>query len=282
MSEQLANVIKYYDSTNFEYEHFWSRQSLAMHFGFYDNTVNTHQESLQKMNQVLSELARISESDHVLDAGCGYGGSAIWLAENIGCTVVGSNIVPYQIKKAKRFAKKSHAADKLQFIQASYLDTGMQDTSFDIIWGLESIVHCNDKGYFLKEAFRLLRPGGRILISEYLLEPNVAVTQTEKKDVANWLKAWAMPNLLTEEEYKKYLKSAGFEKIEVFDLSEKVERSLLVCRTYAHRALQFVGILQKISLINNISTDNTVANYKLHDLFKRGIWRYKVIVAVKS
>ena len=86
MSDQLNNVLAYYKSTNFDYEHFWSgRRALALHFGYFDAGVKTHEQSLLKLNQVLADLAHIEASDSVLDAGCGYGGSSIWLGEQIGC-----------------------------------------------------------------------------------------------------------------------------------------------------------------------------------------------------
>src|SRR5262245_32694962 len=80
MSE-VEKVLHYFHKTRNDYRLFWmSRKSLAMHFGYYDETVRTHEASLLKMNEVLASYAQITAHTHVLDAGCGYGGSALWLA----------------------------------------------------------------------------------------------------------------------------------------------------------------------------------------------------------
>ena len=98
---QSDKVIQYYQATQRDYQWFWmSSNSLAMHFGYYDETVHTHEASLLKMNEVLARYAQISSQDHILDAGCGVGGSAIWLAHVLGCHVQGITLVPEQVEQA--------------------------------------------------------------------------------------------------------------------------------------------------------------------------------------
>jgi tocopherol O-methyltransferase len=283
MTKQHNKVLAYYKSTNFDYEHFWAgKRALALHFGYYDSTVSSHEESLLRMNQVLAEYAHIKETDTVLDAGCGYGGSSIWLAENIGCNVVGATIVPYQVQKAKLAASKSKSRNRLKFINADYADTKLPGASFDVIWGLESIVHCDDKAAFVKEAYRLLKPGGRLIISEYMLRQKPKLTESESEILDPFLKGWMMPDLLTLEQYRKYSESAGFYLFKTYDLSGNVDKSLRKCRRNASLALPFVGTLQKLHMIDKIRRDYTIANYVLYDSFKQGLWSYRVVVATKQ
>jgi tocopherol O-methyltransferase len=282
MSEQINRVLAYYKSTNFDYEHFWSgRRALAIHFGYYDSSVDTHEDSLIKMNQVLAGYADIKASDKVLDAGCGYGGSSIWLAENIGCEATGLTVVPYQVNKAEKCASSSVASSKLHFVKGDYAHTNMLKNSYNVVWGLESIVHCENKKGFIKEAYRILKPSGRILISEYLLRDQPKLSKAERDTIEPFLKGWMMPDLLTPTQYKELLTKAGFKNIKIYDLSKNVDPSLRKCRRNASMAMPFVGILQKIGLIDEIRRDYTVANYKLYDYFKAGLWQYKVVVATK-
>ncbi len=283
MTKQHDNVLAYYKSTNFDYEHFWSgKNALALHFGYYDNSVKSHQQSLMKMNDVLARYGDIKDTESVLDAGCGYGGSSLWLAENIGCDVTGISIVPYQIKKARIEANKSGLNKRLKFIRGDYANTDLPSKSFDVIWGLESIVHCEDKLAFTKEAFRLLKPNGRLIISEYMLRQKPLLSKKEHSKMEPFLKGWMMPDLLTLDQYKKYSKSAGFNTFKDFDLSKNVDKSLRECRRNAAMAKPFVGILKQLGLINPIRHDYTMANYLLYDLFKEGLWSYRVLIAVKS
>src|SRR3989338_6816636 len=131
---QINKVIKYYDSTVIDYMLLWTgSKDLAMHYGYYDDKTRNHLESLLKMNKVLSEFVRIYRNDEVLDAGCGYGGSAIWLAKNIGCKVAGLNIVPFQIERAKQFAREQGVADLVSFHNEDYAHTSFSSTSFDVV-----------------------------------------------------------------------------------------------------------------------------------------------------
>jgi tocopherol O-methyltransferase len=75
-TSQESKVIAYYEATGVHYRRYWfSRTTLAMHFGYYDGSVKSHEAALLKTNEVLADIASIVGGERVLDAGCGYGGS---------------------------------------------------------------------------------------------------------------------------------------------------------------------------------------------------------------
>jgi cyclopropane fatty-acyl-phospholipid synthase-like methyltransferase len=80
--------------------------NLAIHYGYFDEGVDSHEKSLVRMNQVLANIAKITKTDLILDAGCGVGGSSIWLARNIGSKAIGITLVEKQLDFAKKFAKE--------------------------------------------------------------------------------------------------------------------------------------------------------------------------------
>ncbi len=282
MSDQTRKVQAYYKSTNFDYEHFWSgKRAQALHFGYYDSPSTPHEASLLQMNQKLAEFAAIQPADSVLDAGCGYGGSSLWLAEHLGCQATGVTLVGYQVQKARKLAAASPAASKLRFIEADYAHSGLPDASFDVVWGVESIVHCDDKALFVREAFRLLKPGGRLLISEYLLRQDPPLSAEEQARMKPFLDGWMMPDLLTPGQYSEYLTAAGFQDSVFHDISDNVEPSLKKCHHNAAKVLPFVGVLHKLRLIDTIRRDYTLANCRLYDTFREGLWRYQVVVGTK-
>src|SRR5260370_21588004 len=128
VSTQIKRVIDYYNSTAPDYQEFWvGEQDLALHLGYCDNGSMSHAESLVKMNEVLAKLVVVSRKDQVLDAGCGYGGSAIWLARNIGCHVQGVTVVPDQLKAARRFAKQRDVSERVHFSRQDYCATSFRD-----------------------------------------------------------------------------------------------------------------------------------------------------------
>lgn len=279
----IEKVKKYYDSTVIDYKILWTgSKDLAMHFGYYDKNIKNHRESLLKMNEILTRYVNISTNDRVLDAGCGYGGSAIWLAKNIGCEVVGVNVVPYQIREAERFAKKYKVSDKVHFQLEDYTHTSFPDNAFSVVWGIESIVHAENKKDFINEASRLLKIKGRILVSEYMLRENPTLSDDERSIISPWLKGWAMPNLLTPEEYKLLLVNAGFKNIQMHDLTMNVRRSLDRLGKFSKLAFPVAKALFKLKIFSIEHYGNVEASFYQNKALKQGLWRYTVITAEKT
>ena len=173
-------ILAYYEETKWDYKYLWkSEETLAIHFGYWDELATSHAASLMRINAVLAQLMELRAGERVLDAGCGFGGSALWLASTIGCQVVGVNITPYQVAKARQSARELGLADLVQFALSDFRRTGLRSASFDAVWALESVVHANDKAEFVAEASRLLKPGGRLAIAEYLLRDDPPVVGDE-------------------------------------------------------------------------------------------------------
>src|SRR5882724_12017722 len=97
-NEYHQKIEEYYNSTENAYKDSWDLDnSLAIHYGYWDNKVNSFSQSLQRMNEVMMEAAGITSDDRVLDAGCGVGGSSIFLASRLSCKVTGISLSERQI-----------------------------------------------------------------------------------------------------------------------------------------------------------------------------------------
>src|SRR5829696_937281 len=114
--DHVRKLIAYFEDTKVDYRLWWATSTaLAKHFGFYDEQTTTHAEALLNMNRELAGRAKLHSSDRVLDAGCGVGGSAIWLAREFGVRVVGVNLVPGEIDRGRRYARRRNVADRVTF-----------------------------------------------------------------------------------------------------------------------------------------------------------------------
>ena len=164
-----ADINRYYQDTAWDYKYLWMGRTLAVHFGYYDQVAKKHADALLRMNEILAEKAKIQKTDKVLDAGCGVGGSVIWLAKNKNCFVTGINIIEQQLEEAKTNAKEAGVNKQVNFIKANYANVPVLSGSYDIFWALESIVHSPDKEAVVAEASRVLKVNGRIVIAEYML-----------------------------------------------------------------------------------------------------------------
>lgn len=283
MKKHLANVRDYYESTYKEYRILWTgNRELAMHFGYFDETVRNHSESLLRMNEKVAELAQIKSSDKVLDAGCGFGGSSIWLAEHIGCHVTGITIVPSQITKAEKYAKKYGVAEKATFALEDFSNTSFPDRSFDVIFGIESIVHADSKDAFIKEANRLLKPGGRLAIVEYTLRDAPPLTLEEKRLIKPWLDGWEMPSLLTVSEYTRLCKKYGFTNISDIDITKQTLPSFYRLERFSNLfGIGFVTFFMKLGLLNKKNLGNRLAAEAGINAMKTGRANYSIILAQK-
>src|SRR5712691_3709996 len=100
-SQQVARVQEYYNHTWLDYRLLWlNPKNRAIHFGYWDQQTHNHADSLINMNRQLAARLDLRAGQRILDAGCGVGGSAMWLAQAYDVEVIGINIVPGHVERA--------------------------------------------------------------------------------------------------------------------------------------------------------------------------------------
>src|SRR5438067_4251267 len=133
------DIARYYELSEVHYRLFWNlNQSRSLHYGYWDASTKNFHEALLNINKVLTDLANIKEGEKVLDAGCGIGGSSLWLATQRNCQVTGISLSEKQINKANAFAQEAGVADKAKFERKDFSNTGYPAESFDVVWAIES------------------------------------------------------------------------------------------------------------------------------------------------
>src|SRR5436853_637170 len=120
LSPYHKNIVDYYTSTENAYKDSWDlNESLAIHYGYWDKKVRSFPQSLQRMNEVMMETAAILPGQMVLDAGCGVGGSSIFLAAK-GAKVTGISLSERQVEQARVNARTKGLKDQTQFLVMDY------------------------------------------------------------------------------------------------------------------------------------------------------------------
>ncbi len=280
LSPSFDAINEYYDRSWFDYWFVWlNRKNLAVHFGYYDEQHTTHAQALVNLNKVLARHAKVSPGDRVLDAGCGVGGSSIWLAENRDANVVGIAPVQSQLINAKKSIHKRGVTDKVHVVRADYSNTCFPDQCFDVVWAMESLCHAPSKEKVYKEFYRILKPGGRLVIAEYMRTAR-PLDETREKLVNQWLSSWAIPDIDSAEEHEKFTRKAGFTNIVNRDVTQNMEPSLR--RLYK---LTFLGkpvdrVLKKIGLRQR--SDNVDGARLQYEALKNGSWYYSIFSAQKD
>src|SRR5882757_4234649 len=204
------SIVTYYRAAELDYRLVWRLGSqMAMHFGYWDSSTRTLAAALQRENQILADWASIRGSDSVLDAGCGVGGSAIYLGRNIGCRVLGITLSESQVRTAERNAARSQVAELVHFKLRDFVATGLPDASFDVVWAIESVCHAETKLDFLQEAYRILRPGGRLIVADGFAIKD-ELSPDEAALMRSWLDGWAVPSIDTVQQFRSSMRAAGF------------------------------------------------------------------------
>ncbi len=98
-----TTVIQYYDTCEVDYKLIWKLKThMAMHYGYWEKETVHLGDALHNLNRRISDMAEFKAGDKILDAGCGVGGSSIFLAKNFHGTYHGISLSENQITKAQK------------------------------------------------------------------------------------------------------------------------------------------------------------------------------------
>jgi cyclopropane fatty-acyl-phospholipid synthase-like methyltransferase len=274
-------IIEYYETTEASYIDGWDlNNSFAMHYGYKDATTKTFGDTLLRMNQLLADAAKIKTSDKVLDAGCGIGGSSLYLAKQIGCTCIGITLSEKQVEKANRIAITLGKEKLVDFQKMNFINTSFEDSSFDVVWGLESICYATDKEQFVKEAYRLLKPGGRLIIADGM------VTKFENNEhliIKKWLLGWRVKFLESPDRLQQFYTNAGFKNVQYTDITENTKASSK--RLYwIYYGSKLWGFWKKITFRykwKKLQEQNIDACLYQYKGMQQGLWGYGMVFGEK-
>ena len=274
-------IERYYDETWADYRCLWlNRRNLAFHFGYYDDpAVRRHAEALENTNRQLARRAAVRPGSRVLDAGCGVGGSSRWLARHAGATAVGITLVRSQAAAARQMAAQD-AGDRAVFLQADYTATPFRAASFDAVWALESLCHAADKRAFYREAARVLRPGGRLVVAEYMRAARPLGADGERL-VRAWLEGWAIPDLDTPGEHRAHAVAAGLPDADVEDYTARVRPSLRRLFRIARFSYPFALTARVLGMRSAVQHGNVTAALRQYQALEQGHWMYGILSATK-
>jgi len=126
--------------------------------------------TVPQLKRMATEL-RLSPGDRLADLGCGLGGPAMWMARETGANLVGIDLSPVAVEEASKRAMELGLAERAQFRQGTFADTGLAENSVDGAMSEDAIQYAPDKRAFAAEAARILRPGGRFVFTVFEVDP---------------------------------------------------------------------------------------------------------------
>ncbi len=276
-------VRRYYAATTEDYlKYYQTDWHHHMHFGF-DRDLPKDGNPTEQLVKYMSQLAGIDSNDTVLDAGCGVGGSAIWINSQFQCQAIGNTLVPEQAQLAKKFAvaKKSSTGKTAKFIVNDFQIPAFKPNSFNVIWALESFDHSPDKGEWTRQMHRLLKPGGRLIIADGF-QAMTAISIQQKNAYQGFLKGWAVPHLCSFEEMKRYGAEAGFDCAYEEDISKDIMPHSRAIFRFGLLFIPLRWLFFKLRWTSSEKLGNAYATYYQYQTLKLGLWKYGVFLFRKK
>ncbi|GAB1538803.1 methyltransferase domain-containing protein [Scytonema sp. NUACC21] len=225
MSATLYEQIQqFYDASSGLWEQVWGEH---MHHGYYGADGFENKDRRQAQIDLIEELlkwAGVQKAENILDVGCGIGGSSLYLAEKFHAKATGITLSPVQASRATQRAQELGLSERAHFQVADAQAMPFDDNSFDLVWSLESGEHMPDKTKFMQECYRVLKPGGTLIMVTWCHRPidNSPLTVDEKKHLAEIYRVYCLPYVISLPEYEAIARQLGLQNIRTADWSKAV------------------------------------------------------------
>jgi len=171
----------------------------------------------------LIKLSGFTPDMHILDVGCGVGGSTRRLSHETGCRVTGIDLSDQYVDAAERLTQLLGMQERVKFQAASALALPFDDNAFDGAWSIQMNMNVEDKLSWLKELHRVLKPGGRAVLYEVCGNRNSPVYFP-----VPWAQDSSMSFLVPPESFRDVISFAGF------DIAVWNDKTDLAQKAFAH------------------------------------------------
>lgn len=210
-------IIEHYNLLSPYYRDLWGEH---LHHGYWATGSESKEEAQLALTAHLAETAQIPEGASVLDAGCGFGGSSIYLAGKYQATVTGITISSIQAAIARRSAELAKVAARFLVMDAENITLRDQ---FDVIWSIEAISHLSNKAGFFSQAARLLRPAGTLALIDWFKRGCLSIMQ-HRSEIAR-IERGMLVELKSMTDYSEMIRSSGLDILHTSDLSARCART---------------------------------------------------------
>jgi tocopherol O-methyltransferase len=195
------SVRTYYDeNTNLFLKFSGSRKAQNIHRTLWMAGTKSLEEALNTSNAlILKEIESVAPTQaRIVDLGCGVGASLFYIHPRLQTPspALGLTLSPVQARLAQESAKQLGLQEYIRFAEGDFTSVPLPSESLDAIYSVEAVCHAVDPEKYFKEASRLLRKGGKlILVDDY--KAARPFNKNEQKWFDAYIEGWHVPGVRT-------------------------------------------------------------------------------------
>lgn len=229
-----TSVAGHYDELDAFYREVWGEH---LHHGLWVTGRETPEQAARQLTAQVALRARLQKGQKVCDVGSGYGATARYLAEHFGARVTALTLSEKQHAYARQQRVAAGGAPAPTYLRRDWLENALPASSFDAVVAIECASHIADRRRFFEEAFRVLRPGGRLVACLWCSSETPA--RWQRRLLLNPIvRTGRLAGLDPAGAYRRRCMEAGFTVESLGDRSRAVRRTWSVCaRRLASRLL---------------------------------------------
>ncbi len=223
-------VRDYYDANTARFDRFGQgRRTGAIHRAVWSNEVRSRDGAFEYLNELVRREADALARElivplHVLDLGCGVGGSLIFLASRSGLTGTGVTLSRVQAERARERVRRATLEARVTIVEADFQLLPAAVPAAHLAYAIEAFVHATDPAAFFSSAARhVLDRGLLIVCDDFLRQPEAALSAAERRTVERVRRGWLTHSLVTPADANAHAERAGFRPLKDVDLTPYLE-----------------------------------------------------------
>jgi len=204
-------IIEHYELVSPYYRELWGEH---LHHGYWVTGSESKEEAQLALTAHLAQVAQIPKGADILDVGCGFGGSSLYLAREYRAAVTGITISETQAAIARQNAHD--AGTPARFLVMDADDITIPE-KFGVVWSIEAISHFGDKPTFFARTGELLQTGGTLALIDWFQKERLSAA--DRRAFIEPIERGMLVELKTISGYSEMIRAAGLDITDTSDLS---------------------------------------------------------------